>query len=58
MDAARPPSAGAGGRRRDRLCAVLALELIGVSKSFGAKRALRGVSLSLPEGSALGLGEL
>ena len=34
---------------------MLALELTGVSKSFGAKRALRGVSFSLPSGSALGL---
>ena len=34
---------------------MLALELDGVSKSFGPKRALRGVSFSLPEGSALGL---
>ena len=34
---------------------MLALELVGVSKSFGAKRALRSVSLSLPTGSALGL---
>ena len=34
---------------------MLALELDGVSKSFGAKRALRGVSFSLPQGSALGL---
>jgi ABC-2 type transport system ATP-binding protein len=34
---------------------MLTLELTGVSKSFGAKRALRDVSLSLPEGSALGL---
>ena len=34
---------------------MLALELVGVSKSFGSKRALRSVNLSLPEGSALGL---
>ena len=34
---------------------MFALELEGVSKSFGPKRALRGVSFSLPEGSALGL---
>lgn len=34
---------------------MLALELVAVSKSFGAKRALRGVTFSLPQGSALGL---
>ena len=34
---------------------MLALELNGVSKSFGPKRALRRVSFSWPEGSALGL---
>ena len=34
---------------------MLALELVGVSKSYGQKRALRDVSFSLPQGSALGL---
>lgn len=34
---------------------MLALELAGVSKSFGPKRALRNVDFSLPQGSALGL---
>jgi ABC-2 type transport system ATP-binding protein len=34
---------------------MLALELVAVSKRYGPRRALRGVSLSLPVGSALGL---
>lgn len=34
---------------------MAAVELIGVSKQFGGRRALSGVDLSLPEGSALGL---
>jgi len=34
---------------------MLALELAGVFKSFGPRAALRGVSFSLPQGSALGL---
>lgn len=34
---------------------MAAVELIGVTKQFGGRRALAGVDLSLPEGSALGL---
>jgi ABC-2 type transport system ATP-binding protein len=34
---------------------TMALELIGVSKSYGARRALDDVTLDLPAGSALGL---
>ncbi len=34
---------------------MLALELVGVSKHYGNRRALDGVNLSLPAGSALGL---